>query len=288
MSEITANEIEKICNDIEQQTSAKTDPYENLHRPPLVIDPKIKSWFVPPNFIKQSEPLYEGMLSREIEEKELEDLADEAYETPRTFQAKPDPDMGYSSTDSEKLSTVQENANVILEEILFSNSEQARKLVGNDSEITQDQLNDTSEKIHVKKEPMSETEAKMKQILHDIPSLPPVTKRKSKRKRKRKRNMHKNDRRKNACIAQPPIHCRWTIRCQHCQELFNAKPTPKNSWYVVNHACQGKKRRQFVVGRKAKSCPGGHEGGCVVKCPYFDLPVPKRKKKKKSRACSVN
>lgn len=64
---------------------------------------------------------------------------------------------------------------------------------------------------------------------------------------------------------QPKLKSRWTLFCVHCNSVFLARPTPKNSRYVVNHVCNknDKKRRQFVLGVKSRRCNIEHEGACV-------------------------
>jgi len=64
---------------------------------------------------------------------------------------------------------------------------------------------------------------------------------------------------------KPKLKNRWTLMCGHCGKIFNARPTPKNSRYVVNHICpkHGNKRKQFVIGTKARRCMKEHEGPCI-------------------------
>jgi len=64
---------------------------------------------------------------------------------------------------------------------------------------------------------------------------------------------------------KPKLKNRWTLMCGHCGKIFNARPTPKNSRYVVNHICpkHGNKRKQFVIGTKARRCEKEHEGPCI-------------------------
>lgn len=44
--------------------------------------------------------------------------------------------------------------------------------------------------------------------------------------------------------------------CNHCNRSFQAKPTyrPKFMHYLVNHACSGLKRHQYVLGVKHRKC----------------------------------
>jgi hypothetical protein len=64
---------------------------------------------------------------------------------------------------------------------------------------------------------------------------------------------------------KPKLKNRWTLMCGHCGKIFNARPTPKNSRYVVNHICpkHGNKRKQFVIGTKARRCMKEHDGPCI-------------------------
>jgi len=64
---------------------------------------------------------------------------------------------------------------------------------------------------------------------------------------------------------KPKLKQRWTLMCTHCNRIFNARPTPKNSRYVVNHICpsHGNKRKQFVIGTRARRCENSHEGPCI-------------------------
>jgi len=64
---------------------------------------------------------------------------------------------------------------------------------------------------------------------------------------------------------KPKLKQRWTLMCTHCNRIFNARPTPKNSRYVVNHICpsHGNKRKQFVIGTRARRCENAHEGPCI-------------------------
>merc|ERR1719384_2426008 len=52
------------------------------------------------------------------------------------------------------------------------------------------------------------------------------------------------------------LTCKWNLHCSHCLLTFSARPTPKNSRYVVNHQCEanGHQRKQFIVGGVARNC----------------------------------
>lgn len=79
---------------------------------------------------------------------------------------------------------------------------------------------------------------------------------------------------------QPKLKSRWTLFCTHCGDVFLARPTPKNSRYVVNHVCSDneKKRRQFVLGVKSRRCNLDHEGPCVHRIvPGNQLPIHQKK-----------
>lgn len=66
---------------------------------------------------------------------------------------------------------------------------------------------------------------------------------------------------------KPKVKVRWHLFCSHCQRVFFARPTPKNSRYVVNHQCsadQGK-RKQYIIGVKGRKCRRNHEDPCVLR-----------------------
>jgi len=58
-----------------------------------------------------------------------------------------------------------------------------------------------------------------------------------------------------------------TLHCAHCGIQFSAKATYRKRFghYLVNHACCGRKRTQFVIGRKHKRCTFGCAAslGCI-------------------------
>jgi len=64
---------------------------------------------------------------------------------------------------------------------------------------------------------------------------------------------------------KPKVKDKWTLMCSHCGQIFQARPTPKNSRYVVNHCCvmNGKKRKQYVIGVKTRKCKHDHAGPCM-------------------------
>jgi len=62
---------------------------------------------------------------------------------------------------------------------------------------------------------------------------------------------------------KPKVQESWQLYCAHCRLAFNAKPTPKNSRYVCNHACCGANRRQFVIGTRSRNCKHNHKGNCI-------------------------
>lgn len=64
---------------------------------------------------------------------------------------------------------------------------------------------------------------------------------------------------------KPKVKVRWHLLCGHCNQVFMARPTPKNSRYVVNHICpkHHNKRRQFVIGVKTRRCLHKHSGPCI-------------------------
>lgn len=57
------------------------------------------------------------------------------------------------------------------------------------------------------------------------------------------------------------------LYCNHCEKAFKAKPTfrPKFMHFLVNHACSGVKRHQYVVGVKHRKCPFDCDAtlGCI-------------------------
>jgi len=68
---------------------------------------------------------------------------------------------------------------------------------------------------------------------------------------------------------KPKVEKRWQMLCNHCDVLFFARPTPKNSRYVVNHQCQPDgNRRQYIIGVKGRNCVLPHESACIqhVEC----------------------
>jgi len=109
-----------------------------------------------------------------------------------------------------------------------------------------------------------------------IPSAKKVKKERKKGKLKTKRekvrdppvqnvDSYKKVTNKHTPGKKPKLKNRWTLMCGHCGKIFNARPTPKNSRYVVNHICpkHGNKRKQFVIGTKARRCEKEHEGPCI-------------------------
>jgi len=69
---------------------------------------------------------------------------------------------------------------------------------------------------------------------------------------------------------KPKIKVRWHLYCAHCSKVFCARPTPKNSRYVVNHTCPGdsKKRRQYVIGVKRRNCRYNHDDFCITRVTF--------------------
>lgn len=66
---------------------------------------------------------------------------------------------------------------------------------------------------------------------------------------------------------KPKVKVRWHLFCSHCQRVFFARPTPKNSRYVVNHQCSAdeNKRKQYIIGVKGRKCRRNHEDPCVLR-----------------------
>jgi hypothetical protein len=71
-----------------------------------------------------------------------------------------------------------------------------------------------------------------------------------KKKTKMKRSIHRK--RRNKPDDGQLVH----LFCNHCNRSFQAKPTyrPKFMHYLVNHACSGLKRHQYVLGVKHRKC----------------------------------
>lgn len=54
-----------------------------------------------------------------------------------------------------------------------------------------------------------------------------------------------------------------TLFCHHCNKKFSARPSQRRpqSAFVLNHACSGQKRTQFVIGKRHRRC----DFGCSLK-----------------------
>lgn len=54
-----------------------------------------------------------------------------------------------------------------------------------------------------------------------------------------------------------------TLYCHHCNTKFSARPSQRRpqSAFVLNHACSGQKRTQFVIGKRHRRC----DFGCSLK-----------------------
>lgn len=78
---------------------------------------------------------------------------------------------------------------------------------------------------------------------------------------------------KNKPGKKPKLKVKWTLICAHCKEIFHARPTPKNSRYVVNHICEkdSKKRKQFVIGTRSRKCNVDHTGPCMTQLKFRAL-----------------
>jgi len=73
---------------------------------------------------------------------------------------------------------------------------------------------------------------------------------------------------------KPKVEKRWQLLCNHCKVLFLARPTPKNSRYVVNHQCQPDGvRRQYIIGVKGRNCVLPHESACIQHVECFGPPI---------------
>lgn len=73
------------------------------------------------------------------------------------------------------------------------------------------------------------------------------------RKAKKKPAVPSFDRRANHNLGDGSL---VALYCNHCNRTFKAKPTyrPKFMHHLVNHACSGLKRHQFVLGVKHRKC----------------------------------
>lgn len=95
--------------------------------------------------------------------------------------------------------------------------------------------------------------------LDDLPEKGPV-----KKKTKIKRVLHRKPRRHKPDVSTSSSDNDQALRdgqlvdlfCNHCNRSFQAKPTyrPKFMHYLVNHACSGLKRHQYVLGVKHRKC----------------------------------
>jgi len=107
-----------------------------------------------------------------------------------------------------------------------------------------------------------------------------VKKRANKLSKKSKKRLFISDRRKYRVIEvpktsgkKPKVEKRWQLLCNHCDILFYARPTPKNSRYVVNHQCQPDGvRRQYIIGVKGRNCVLPHESACIHHVECFGDP----------------
>lgn len=78
----------------------------------------------------------------------------------------------------------------------------------------------------------------------------------------------KRARRKNQKNQTQPFN-RVRLFCAHCSQFFHAKPTRRGNLFVLNHQCNGDKRKQFVVGRHHRRCKYDHpqEVACIALAP---------------------
>lgn len=75
---------------------------------------------------------------------------------------------------------------------------------------------------------------------------------------------------------------RVRLYCAHCERFFYAKPTKRVNLHVLNHQCNGDKRKQFVVGRHHRRCSYSHSAD--VPCIDF---APKGFEKNVGKAVKV-
>lgn len=81
----------------------------------------------------------------------------------------------------------------------------------------------------------------------------------------RKRNQKMQKTRKTHLV-------RVRLYCAHCERFFYAKPTKRVNLHVLNHQCNGDKRKQFVVGRHHRRCSYKHPADvpCIDFAPKRD------------------
>jgi len=96
------------------------------------------------------------------------------------------------------------------------------------------------QKIEVKWEPQHEY---LPREIEPLPPPKPPSPKKSKSETKSRRKSHL---------------VRVRLYCAHCERFFYAKPTKRVNLHVLNHQCNGDKRKQFVVGRHHRRCSYEH------------------------------
>jgi len=109
-------------------------------------------------------------------------------------------------------------------------------------------------------------------VIPEEPKDTPVPKKKcspEKRKKPRRKSKPRKDKTKYHPLLQVETKRanQVTLLCAHCGVQFSAKATYRERFghYLVNHACCGRKRTQFVIGRKHKRCEFGCASalGCI-------------------------
>lgn len=92
-------------------------------------------------------------------------------------------------------------------------------------------------------------------LIYPEPIVIPVVGKTSQKKKKRRKRRQK--------LPSVPVE----MYCNHCKKNFTAKATTRAYFnhYLVNHACSGKKRTQYVVGVKHRKCRDDctREVGCI-------------------------
>jgi len=104
--------------------------------------------------------------------------------------------------------------------------------------------------VKVKAEKSADLELTHEYVPAEIPPPKPKLSPEIEPTRKRKTRV-RNKNRKSVLV-------RVRLYCAHCDRFFYAKPTKRVNLHVLNHQCNGEKRKQFVVGRHHRRCAYNH------------------------------
>lgn len=126
---------------------------------------------------------------------------------------------------------------------------QVEKAMSNKRRLEADTPNKKRQKIEVKSESQHEY---LPREIEPLPPPKPPSPKKSKSETKSRRKSHL---------------VRVRLYCAHCERFFYAKPTKRVNLHVLNHQCNGDKRKQFVVGRHHRRC--NYEHPADVPCIDF-------------------